>query len=89
MKKRKKANEGIDRLSEINEDALCADGFDAAFMGVCYQFGRPPVAAYDLDKVLKILMKDGMSREEAMEYWDYNMVGSGMGDNNCVYVEKM
>jgi len=84
MKNIKKIRESVE---EYNEEALLMDGFDAAVMGICYQFGRPPVVAYDREKIIKILMKD-MSRDEAEEYWDYNQVGSWMGDSTPVFIEK-
>ena len=79
----------VDIIKEYNSDALLADGFNDAIIGMCHQFDRPPVVAYDFEKVIFILMKDKMSREEAIEFWEYNMVGAGMGDNNCVYIEKL
>ena len=78
-------------VSDINEDALFMEGeeYDAAVIGVCFQFGRPPVVAYDKEKVLKILMKDDMTREDAVEFWEYNQLGSGMGENTPVFIEKI
>lgn len=57
------------------------DGMDEAIIGVCYQFGRPPVIAYDREKVLEALVRDGeASWDEAEEHWSYNMVGAWVGD---------
>jgi len=39
-------------IAEQNEEALCCDGVDEAIVGICHQFGRPPVVAYDLQKHL-------------------------------------
>jgi len=74
-------------VAEYNEEALLMNGFDAAVTGMVYQFGRPPVVAYDREKVIKILMKE-MSRDEAEEYWDYNQVGAWMGEGTPVFIEK-
>lgn len=87
--KKNRVTEALDMVQNANESALLADGFNDALIGVCYQFGRPPVAAYDLDKIIGILMKrDKMTRDEAVEFWEFNIVGSGMGENNCVYIEQ-
>ena len=60
-----------------NEDALLADGFEDAFLGICQQYGRPPVAAYDLNACIKLLVeRDGMSHEEAEEYFSFNVIGA-------------
>ena len=83
-----KKNSGIRKtVAEYNEEALFMDGFDDAIVGICSQFGRPPVAAYDKEKVIKILMKN-MSREEAEEFWEYNQIGSWMGENTPVFIER-
>lgn len=74
-------------IREINEDALLMDGFDDAVIGICYQFSRPPVAVYDLDKVLARLQDDGMSEEEAREFWEVNQVGAWMGEGTPVFFE--
>ena len=70
-----------------NEDALTADGFEDAFLGICEQFGRPPVAAYDYDACIKLLVdRDGMSQEGAVEFLDFNVIGAWMGESTPVFV---
>ena len=74
-------------LEEINPEALLADGFEDAYIGVCEVFNRPPLAAYDRDRCIEILMeRDGMTDEEAQEYFEYNVAGSWVGDNTPVYI---
>ena len=93
MKKKTKTNTVAavdikDIIAEHNEEALTMDGYDAAIIGMCHQFGRPSVVAYDKEKVIKMLMKD-MDREDAEEFWSYNQLGSGMGENTPVFIEKI
>lgn len=76
----------LDKLKEINPEALLADGFEDAFIGICNRFGQEPLAAYDYDKCIEVLMRD-MSHEEAVEYFDYNVIGAWMGTNTPVFVE--
>ena len=69
------------------DDVLLADGFDGAFIGVCSRFGMEPVAAYDRDKCLEVLVqRDGMSYEEAVEYFDFNVIGAWVGDQTPVFL---
>jgi len=76
-------------LSEENPEALLADGLDLAYIGVCQRFGQPPVAAYDYDKVIEILMtRDGMTYEEAVEFFDFNIIGGWHGENTPVYIQR-
>ena len=66
---------------EIYTDILLADGFEEAFMGVSYSFGSAPKACYDTHKCIDILQKrDGMTLDEAVEYFDYNVTGAYVGD---------
>jgi len=74
-------------LEEINPEALLADGFEDAYIGVCEVFNRPPLAAYDRDKCIEILMeRDEMDRDEAEEYFNFNVAGAWVGENTPVYI---
>ena len=75
----------LDVIAEEYPEALKMDGYDDCILGVCHQYGRPAVIAYDRDKVIKKLMKD-MSREEAEEWYEYNQIGSWLGENTPVFV---
>jgi hypothetical protein len=47
-------------------EMLTADGLDAAILGVGERCGQPDIVAYDVAKIIEILMdRDGMSYEEA------------------------
>jgi hypothetical protein len=72
-------------MSEYNEDMLFADGFDHCITGIVELFGKPPIALYDKTKVLATLMKDGMTYEDANEYYEYNMLGAFMGESTPAY----
>jgi hypothetical protein len=80
-------DKALDWVAEYNEEALSADGFEGAIIGMCEIFGRPPVIAYDRDKCIEILVqRDEMAYDEAEEYFEYNVAGSWVGDNTPVYV---
>ena len=45
--------------------------------------------AYDTNKCIKILMsRDKMSREEAIEYFEYNVAGAYVGDHTPSFIER-
>ena len=76
-----------EEVAEYNEDALLADGFEEALIGVAERINLGPVAAYDVEKVLQILIKrDGMEYSEAMEYFEFNIKGAWMGEFTPVYI---
>jgi len=79
----------IDKISEINPEALLADGFEDAIIGMCMQFGQSPVVTYDYEKCIEILKeRDKMDNEEAVEYMDYNVIGAYMGVHSPVFLIK-
>jgi hypothetical protein len=69
-----------------DEKILLADGLENAFMGIGRQFTHP-VAIYSYRKTIKILMKHGMDREGAIEYFDYNIAGAFVGDQTPVFLQ--
>jgi len=76
-----------DRLAEANPEALLADGFDSAYIGICRRFNTA-LAAYDYDKCINVLMnRDGMSGEEAEEFLEFNTLGAWVGEGTPVFVK--
>lgn len=78
-------------VAEVNPDAFFCDGFDEAIIGTAERFGFPaPVAAYDYDKVIKLLVAAGCaSEEQAVEYFQFNVIGAWVGDNTPVFVTRL
>ena len=69
------------------EGLITADGYDEAFLGVADRFGKEPVAVYDYDMCIQILMRDNdMDFEEALEFFEYNTIGAFIDDNQPVYL---
>jgi len=75
-------------IAEQYPELLIADGFDKAIIGVSRTFNKLSIA-YDTNKCIKILMnRDKMSREEAIEYFEYNVVGSYIGEHTPSFIER-
>jgi hypothetical protein len=76
-----------DEVSLGEEGVLLCDGFEAAFLGVVSRFGfSSPVACYDYSKIIEILMEDGCDYQEAVEHFDYNVIGAWVGDLTPVFL---
>jgi len=76
-----------EEIAEYNEDALILEGFDEAIIGLAERINLGPVVAYDVNKIYEILMnKHDMSYEEAIEYFNFNIIGAWMGDFTPVYI---
>jgi hypothetical protein len=67
-------------------EILLAEGFDDAFIGLGQQFDTT-VAIYDRNKCIEILIKQNMTDEEAIVFFEYNVTGAYMGKNTPVFVE--
>ena len=70
-----------------DDTILIPDGLEDAFMGVAIQFNKH-IAIMDYDKCLTILMKDGMSYNEAEEYMEFNVTGAYVGENTPAFLFK-
>ena len=66
------------------EECLTADGFDDALVG--FTCGPSMVAVYDIQAMIRTLMKEGMSAEDAVEHLDYNVIGSYVGEKTPQYI---
>ena len=94
----------IELISERNEEALICDGFDEAIIGMAQRINLGPVVAYSVEKIIEILIsqselteadleedEDLESRKylDAIEYFEYNIKGSWMGEFTPVFIEKL
>ena len=60
---------------------MTADGFDEAIIGSITSYGRGETVLYSTQKIIEIMMeRDGMTAEDAMEFFNYNILGSYNGD---------
>jgi hypothetical protein len=67
-----------------DEELLIADGFDDAIIGVDDENVR---VVYDVFKIISILIQDGMSTDEAFEFYQYNILGAYVGENTPLFVK--
>ncbi len=80
----------IDLTDEKYEGMMVADGFDDAIIGTASQFGQDTVLAYNVDKVIEILMnRDGMPYEDALEFFSFNIEGAYVGDGTPVWIHAI
>jgi len=74
-------------MFEVNPEALLCDGFDDAIIGMAERINLGPVIAYDVDIMMDIMMKrDGMTYEEAFEFFNFNIIGAWMGDHTPIFI---
>ena len=81
----------IDQLADANEETmLLADGFDDAILGLVRRCGQLPIVIYDRAKCIQLLIdRDGMTREDAEEYFEFNVSGAWVGEGTPGYLEAL
>lgn len=67
---------------ELPEGTVLADGFDRAFVGISHD----QRAVYDIDTIIDILVEDGMTAAEALEYFEYNIAFAYVGPQTPIYI---
>jgi hypothetical protein len=72
------------------DNTLFADGFEDCVIGYFRRCGQPSVIAYDAEKCIKKLVeRDGMTHEEAIEHFEFNVVGAWVGNGTPAFVYKV
>lgn len=74
-----------EELSAYHDDLLFADGFDEAILGVAERIGMEAVVAYSTPKIIEILARE-MTEDEAIEYFEFNILGAYVGERTPVFV---
>ena len=70
----------------LDPNTLYADGFEKALIGLGWQHTKL-IAVYDYNKCVEILIYDQeMTHEEAIEWMEFNVVGSYVGEYTPIFV---
>lgn len=72
-------------LAEMDDTILLADGFEEGLIGYVEIFSKT-IALYDREKCIQTLInRDGMTREDAEEFFEYNVTGSYVGEKTPAF----
>ena len=78
----------IKQLVKENPEALLMEpreDFDQAVVSITTNQEGQVVAVYDEVKIIDVLVDQGMTEDEAWEYFYFNIEGAYMGKNTPVY----
>ena len=70
---------------EFADGAIKLDGFEDCIIGVTEEFGCGPRILYSKEKIINKLSEE-MPEEDALEYYDYNILGGYFGEQNPVFL---
>ena len=76
----------LEWIDETFEVIVYPDGFEDCIVGVGERYGGPPVAVLDIEKMLTKLEAKGMKHDEAIEYFEFNILGAYVGEQTPVYM---
>lgn len=73
-------------LADAHPEALVADGFDDAIVGIGERCSQPTVVVYDAEKCIEILVDQGLTYEEAVEHFEFNVAGAWVGEETPIWL---
>jgi len=94
----------LEKIAEINPEALTIDGFDDAIVGIGERINLGPVVIYDEEKMIEIIMNDmdvsvyeleeGETIEDkkysmALEHFEFNIKGAWLGEFTPIFMIKI
>ena len=65
-----------------DEEILKADGFDNAVIGIDTDSMR---LIYSVQKCIEVLIEEGMDEIDAVEYFEYNVLGAYVGEKTPIW----
>jgi hypothetical protein len=68
-----------------DEGLVTVEGFDDALIGI-WPEGR---LVYSIDKIIEIIMSDGVTEEEAVAFYEFNIEGKYSGDHAPIYIKQI
>jgi hypothetical protein len=86
LKEHPKLKEFIELMEELNPNALWATGLEPAILGYIERIGSDPLIVLSREKCLELMTSEGMTEEEAIENFEYNVIGSWNGDGTPVFM---
>ena len=67
--------------TEYSDEALFADGFDDAIIGMAERCSCPVLVVYDAERCIQLLMeRQSLTYDDALEHFRYNTLGAAVGE---------
>ena len=86
-KKLSKTDQLLELLGEWGDPPLLfPTGHEDAIVGIVERFGTGPLIVLDKHKIIRKLMRDKMTEEEAEEFFQFNIIGAWMGEGTPAFI---
>ena len=73
-------------LEPLDRETIFFEGLDMAIIGIA-EVPDGYKVCYDIGRVLEILVITGMTEEEAIEYYDFNIAGAYVGPLTPIFIQ--
>jgi hypothetical protein len=73
-------------LEPLDRETIFFEGLDMAIIGIA-EVPDGYKVCYDIGRVLELLIISGMTEEEAIEYYDFNIAGSYVGPLTPTFIQ--
>jgi len=86
-----KSDDLAEKDTDDDESEPCplrAEGFDNAIVGVGERRGQMPLFVYSVRKCIEILMAQGMTEDEARDYFEFNTAGGWLGEGTPMWLTE-
>ena len=78
----------LERMQELNPSAAYPTGMEACIVGIGRRAAEPPLFVVSTARCIEHYMTaDGMSREDALEFFEYNCVSAFVGEGTPIFLE--
>lgn len=74
-------------INEYAEGAILFDGLEDCIIGIVEEFGNGRRVLYSKDMILSKLQREGMTLDEAEEFYYFNILGLHAGEQNAVFLD--
>ena len=75
-------------LDEYAEGAILLTDLEDCIVGIVEEFGNGRRVLYSKELIIqKLQTRDSMTRDEAEEFYDYNILGLYAGEQNAVFLD--
>jgi hypothetical protein len=72
---------------DVPDGILLVDGFDDCILGIGSRCGQEDIAIYSSDLIVeKIMKRDGVSWDDAYQDFEYNTLGSYVGEKTPIFL---
>lgn len=85
MEKRTKLQDIVEMFPDA--EILKADGFDECILGFDYSWDGTIRLIYSIKSILDLLIEDGMSIDDAIEFFEFNMRGGYVGEQTPIWCQ--